>query len=113
MTRLLKKTVFVSLDWFKGYCQLPLRPDSQELFTIMGVDGMITPTRVSMGQTDAVAYCQSVAQEVYGAYYGYGVEAWLDDALGAAEDEIGLLTLLAGILGRCRQCNLKFEPPKM
>ena len=63
-------TVFFSLDFFKGYWQLPLHPDSQELFTIMGVDGMITPTRVSMGQSDAVAYCQFVAQEVYGEHYG-------------------------------------------
>jgi hypothetical protein len=39
MTRLQKKTVFFSLDWFKGYWQLPLRPDFPELFTIMGVDG--------------------------------------------------------------------------
>jgi hypothetical protein len=36
----------------------------------MGVDGMITTTRVSLGQTDKVAYCQSVAQEVYGEHYG-------------------------------------------
>jgi hypothetical protein len=112
MTRLLKKTAFFSLDWFKGYWQLPLHPDSQELFTIMGVDGMITPTRVSMGQSDAVAYCQFVAQEVYGEHYGNGVEAWLDDALGAAETEGGLLTHLAGILGRCRQFNLKLNPQK-
>jgi hypothetical protein len=43
---------------------------------------------------------------------GNGVEAWLDDALGAAETEGGLLTLLAGILSRCRQYNLKSNPQK-
>jgi hypothetical protein len=110
MARLLKKTVFFSLDWFKGYWQLPSpESESQELFTIMGVDGMITPTRVSMGQEDAVAYCQSVAQEVYGEHYGNGVEAWLDDALGVAETEDGMFTLLAGILGRCSRYNLKLK----
>jgi hypothetical protein len=66
MTRILKKSVFSSLDWFKGYWQLSLHPDSQELIIIMGVDGTIAPTRVWMGQADSVAYCQSVAQEVYG-----------------------------------------------
>ena len=40
------------------------------------------------------------------------MEAWLDDALGAAETEDGLLTLLAGILGRCRQYNLMLKPQK-
>ncbi len=112
MARLLKKTVFFSLDWFKGYWQLPLHPESQELFTIMGVDGMITPTRVSMGEADAVAYCQSVAQEVYVEHYGNGVGAWLDDALGTAEAVDGLLTLLAGILGRCSRYNMKLNPKK-
>jgi hypothetical protein len=78
----------------------------------MGVDGMITPKRVSMGQADAVAYCQSVAQEVYGEHNGNGVVPWLDDTLGATEIEGGLLTLLAGILSRCRQYNLKLNPQK-
>jgi hypothetical protein len=75
MIRLLKKTIFFSLDWFKGYWQLPLHPDSQELSTIMGVDGMITHTRISMRHADAVAYCQSVAQDMYGEHYGNDVEA--------------------------------------
>ncbi|GMF29090.1 unnamed protein product [Phytophthora fragariaefolia] len=46
-------TVFVSCDWFKGYWQLPLDPESQELYTFMT---QYTPLRVPMGATDSVAF---------------------------------------------------------
>ena len=61
------------------------------MFTIMGIDEMITPNRVYVGQSDA--YCQSVAQEIYGDRYGKGIEAWLDDGLGSATTEEELLEL--------------------
>ena len=73
---------------------------------------MVTPTRVSMGQTDAVAYCQSVAQEIYGDRYGRGIEAWLDDGLGSASSEKDLLDLLAWVLERCESYGLKLNPSK-
>ena len=78
----------------------------------MGVDQMVTPTRVLMGQTDAVAYCQSVAQEIYGDRYGKGLEAWLDDVLGSAATEEALLELLEWLLGRCLSYGLKLNPGK-
>lgn len=59
-------TVFFSLDFFKGYWQLLLVPESQEWFEFMTHRGMYTPTRVSLGLTDAVAYCQHSADEVFG-----------------------------------------------
>ncbi len=40
------------------------------------------------------------------------MEAWLDDVLGGAETEDSLLTLLAGILGRCSRYNVKLNPKK-
>lgn len=112
MSRLEGKKYFFAFDWFKGYWQLPLDPESQEMFTIMGIDEMITPNRVSMGQADAVAYCQSVAQEIYGDRYGKGIEAWLDDGLGSATTEKELLELLAWVLERCESYGLKLNPSK-
>ena len=112
MSRLEGKKYFFAFDWFKGYWQLPLHPESQEIFTIMGIDEMITPNRVSMGQSDAVAYCQSVAQEIYGDRYGKGIEAWLDDGLGSAISEKELLELLAWVLERCESYGLKLNPSK-
>ncbi|KAH9106103.1 hypothetical protein AeMF1_018211 [Aphanomyces euteiches] len=112
MARLAGKKCFFALDWFKGYWQLPLHPNSREAYTIMGVDEMVEPNRVLMGQTDAVAYCQSVAQTVYGEKYGHSIEAWLDDALGSASHESELLVLLNWLLQRCLKFGLKLNPMK-
>jgi hypothetical protein len=57
-----------------------------------GGPSMITNTRVSMPPRKS---------------YGNGVEAWLDDALGATESENSLLTR---ILRRCSNYNLKLNP---
>ncbi|OWZ15124.1 hypothetical protein PHMEG_00011293 [Phytophthora megakarya] len=43
--------------------------------------GMVTPTRVLMGGTDAVGYCQSVVKEVFQPLLYHGLLAWLDDIL--------------------------------
>ena len=36
-------------DMLQGYWQMPLAPDSQEIFTIVGPGGLYTPTRVPQG----------------------------------------------------------------
>jgi hypothetical protein len=110
MTRLKGRVVVFALDWFKGYWQLPLDKWCQEFFTIMGFDTMVTLTRVLMGQTDAVAYCQSVAQEIYGENYGNGLEAWL--VLGSTSSKSALLDLLEWLLARCEKYGLKLNPSK-
>ncbi|ETV74095.1 hypothetical protein H257_11397 [Aphanomyces astaci] len=48
--------VFFSLDWFKGYWQLALHEDSQMYYSFMTPFGVYTPTRVLIGQTDAVVF---------------------------------------------------------
>ncbi|ETL25421.1 hypothetical protein L916_20724 [Phytophthora nicotianae] len=42
---------FGLVDLFKGFWQLPLRPDSQELFSFVTEDGVFTPTRLPQGTT--------------------------------------------------------------
>ena len=111
-SRLVGKKFFFTLDWFKGFWQLGLHVDSQEWFTMMGIDYMVTPARVLMGQCDAVAYCQSTAQTVYGERYGDGIEAWLDDTLGSATEESELMDLLEYTLKRCLEYGLKLNPSK-
>ncbi|KAF0707151.1 hypothetical protein AaE_013747 [Aphanomyces astaci] len=112
MSRLSGKTVFFVGDWFRGFWQLGLHPDCQEWFSVLGVNCVVTPMRVQMGQTDAVAYCQRVAQEVYGEKYGHGLEGWVDDVLGSATDERSLINLLKFLLARCAQYGLKLHPGK-
>ncbi|KAG6610714.1 Retrotransposon protein, Ty3-gypsy subclass [Phytophthora cinnamomi] len=104
--------VFFALDWFRGYWKLPLDEDSQELFTFITHRGMYTPTRVPMGATDAVAYCQGVVEEIFGDLLGNGILAWLDDILGYAEYEDELLRLLDQVLARCEAYVLKLHAKK-
>jgi DNA-binding transcriptional ArsR family regulator len=56
---------FFSLDFFKGYWQLPLSKESQEIFSFIVDSAVYTPTRVLMGGSDSVAYCQSSVQEMF------------------------------------------------
>ena len=104
--------VYFAIDWFRGYWQLPLHPDSQELYTIMTARGMITPTRVLMGCTDAVAYCQGVVETVFGDLMYEKLLAWLDDMLGFAPTPLELMNVLDAVLKRCEAFGLKLHPGK-
>ncbi|KAE9329883.1 hypothetical protein PF008_g15840 [Phytophthora fragariae] len=104
--------VFFVLDWFRGNWQLPLHPDSQEYFTFVTHRGMYTPTRVPMGATDAVAYCQCVVEEIFGDLLGNGILCWLDDILGYAADATALMELLDKVLARCEKYGLKLHAKK-
>jgi hypothetical protein len=105
-------TVFFVLDWFRGYWQLPLHKDCQEYFTFITHRGMYTPTRVPMGATDSVAYCQQVVDEIFGDLIGNGILCWFDDILGYAKDQDELMTLLDQVLARCERYGLKLHAKK-
>ncbi|GMF50263.1 unnamed protein product [Phytophthora fragariaefolia] len=76
---------YFTIDRWRGYWQLPLDEDSQELYTIMTHRGMFTPTRVLMGCTDAVGFCQGVAEMIFGPLLSGRILAWLDDILGIGQ----------------------------
>ncbi|CAK4696066.1 unnamed protein product, partial [Aphanomyces euteiches] len=54
----------------------------EEYYSFMTPLGIITPTRVLMGQSHAVAYCQGVVDELFGEMIMHGLLGWLDDLLG-------------------------------
>ncbi|ETV97789.1 hypothetical protein H310_09141 [Aphanomyces invadans] len=112
MARLAGTKCFIALDWFKGYWQLAMEASSREAYTIMGFDEMVESNRVLMGQPGAVAFCQSVAQTIYGDRYGKGIEAWLGDVLGSVAAEPELPDLLEWLLQRAQTFGLKFNPLK-
>jgi hypothetical protein len=112
MDRLAGAKVFFSLDWFRGYWQLALDPESQEFFTFMTSRGMVTPTRVLMGCTDAVAYCQGAVEQIFGELLYRVILAWLDDILGYAKTEDQLLKALRQVLEACQTYGLRLHPGK-
>ncbi|GMF23670.1 unnamed protein product [Phytophthora fragariaefolia] len=96
---------FFVLEWYRGYWQLPLHLDSQELYSFVTHRGIYTPTRVPMGATDAVAYCQGVVEEIFGDLRGHCMLAWFDDILGFAETEEALMDVLDQVLARCEHVS--------
>ncbi|KAH9152781.1 hypothetical protein AeRB84_004849 [Aphanomyces euteiches] len=101
-----------TLDWTKRYWQLPLHADSQEFFSFMRSFGVYTPTRVLMGQTDAVAYCQSVVHEMLGELLFCGLLEWLGDILDSAKSVASLLDLLNQVTATCAEFGLKLSTKK-
>ncbi|GMF18364.1 unnamed protein product [Phytophthora fragariaefolia] len=83
---------YFTIDWWRGYWQLPQDEDSLELYTIMTHRGMFTPTRVSMGSGQILA--------------------WLDDILGYARSPSALLVVLKNVLELCAEYGLKLHPLK-
>ncbi|KAF0742575.1 hypothetical protein Ae201684P_008386 [Aphanomyces euteiches] len=112
MACLVGTKAYFTLDWTKGYWQLPLHADSQEFFSFMTPFGVYTPTRVLMGQTDAVAYCQSVVHQMFGELLFRELLAWLDDLLGSAKSVASLFDLLDQVLATCAEFGLKLSPKK-
>ena len=104
--------LFFSLDFFKGYWQFLLDEGSQELFSFLTDEGVYTPTRVLMGGSDSVAYCQSTVQDMFGDFLYQGLLIWLDDLLGYEKTEDGLLELLQKVLQVCEEKGLKLNPKK-
>ncbi|KAF0730914.1 hypothetical protein Ae201684_011796 [Aphanomyces euteiches] len=112
LTVLVGSRVFFTLDWFKGYWQLALHEDSQMYYSFMTPFGVYTPTRVLMGQTDAVAFCQSAVDFTFADLLFKGLLAWLDDMLGYAEITDDLFDLLEQVLTICSKFGLKLNPRK-
>ncbi|ETV81986.1 hypothetical protein H257_05513 [Aphanomyces astaci] len=75
--------------------------------------GAYTPTRILMGQTDAVAYYQSVVNQMFVELFYAGVLGSLDDLLGCADNSDSLFVLLVKVLlSICRKVLLKLHPKK-
>ena len=105
-------TVFFSLDFFKGFWQLPLHPDSQELLAVLFPNGIFAPTRVPQGHADAAGFFQSTMLHVFEDIYLKGVVCWLDDLLGYAPTTRKLLDLLRRVFQICEERGLKLNPRK-
>ena len=99
MRELLGAKCFGKLDLFQGYCQIPLAPEAQEVFTIVTPEGLFTMTRVPQGVLNATSYFQGVMTDLL---RGPDCKVWVDDVFYFAEDEISLLCLLDEFLAGWR-----------
>eukprot|EP00903_Cladosiphon_okamuranus_P017435 g16059.t1 len=103
MHRLSEATCYGSLDMLQGYWQMPLAPDSQEIFTIVGPGGLYTPTRVPQGVLNATSYFQATMTELLD---GLNCMVWVDDVIYWGHDEDDLLNTLELLLKRLEAAGL-------
>ncbi|GMF10762.1 unnamed protein product [Phytophthora lilii] len=102
---------YFSLD-LQGFWQFAMAVLCQEIYSILTEDGVITPTRVLMGGTNSVAYVQSTVQQMFDELFNNGLMIWIDDLLGYADSDEGLLELLKKVLTICQTKGLKLNPEK-
>ena len=103
---------FFALHFFKGYWQFSLEESYQEYFSFLTDTGVYTPTRVLMGGSDSVAYCQSMMQEMILEQQYKEILSWLDDLLVYASNTTELVKRLEAVLHICEQKGLKLNPKK-
>eukprot|EP00903_Cladosiphon_okamuranus_P017345 g15980.t1 len=103
MQRLSEATCYGSLDMLQGYWQMPLAPESQEMFTIVGPGGLYTPTRVPQGVLNATSYFQATMTELLD---GLNCMVWVDDVIFWGHDEDDLLYTLELVLERLESVGL-------
>lgn len=66
-------------DLSHGYWQLPLQKESQECKSFITPDGILTPTRVLHGTTNAVTHLQSTITELIPNSLNKVTFFWLED----------------------------------
>ncbi|KAE9164480.1 hypothetical protein PF002_g31591 [Phytophthora fragariae] len=76
-------------DMFKGFWQIMLAEECQEMFSFMTHDGVYTPLRVPQGATDSALHFQNQMQTVYKPLLYKGALIWIDDIIvyGRTEEE--------------------------
>ncbi|KAF1332443.1 hypothetical protein FI667_g3535, partial [Globisporangium splendens] len=70
-------TRFGSFDLFKGFWQMPLAQESQELFSFMAEDGIYTPTRAPQGAVDSALHFQTQMQEDFSEMLFGSILTWI------------------------------------
>ena len=106
------KKCFAMFDLVKGFWQLPLDPESQEILSYMTDKAVYTPLRVPQGCCDAALHFQATLEDVlHDLLYEY-LLVWIDDILAFASTPVELLDALEGMLQRINDHGLKLNPRK-
>ena len=103
---------FARVDFLKGYWQMPLHEDSQEMCSMVTDLAVYTPTRVPQGSSDAVMYFQSSMQKCFEKQLYKSLLIWLDDILVYSKSIEDILTALDELFSVCAEYNLKLSPAK-
>lgn len=112
LTKTQGSKVFCEVDFLHGYWQLPLAEKSQELMSIITPDGIMTPTRVPHGTTNATAHMQAQITKSIPEDLRAHVLSWVDDVLIHAKTFDELLGAIRRLFQVFVQLNFKLHPAK-
>ncbi|KAE9271091.1 hypothetical protein PR003_g30616, partial [Phytophthora rubi] len=100
---------FASFDLHKGFWQMGLHADSQEMFSFMTPDAIYTPTRVPQGATDSALHFQNQMQFVFDPFLYNAVLICIDDVILFAKTVEEFLQALRKFFELLREFNLKLN----
>ncbi|GLD95516.1 hypothetical protein PINS_up004193 [Pythium insidiosum] len=103
---------FGQFDLFKGFWQLPLASECQELFSFLTEDGVFTPTRVPQGAADSALHFQLQMHAVFRELLYESVLVWIDDVLLFASSPADFIDRLRVFFQILRQHKLKLNASK-
>ncbi len=103
---------FANFDMSQAYWQLRLHGDSQECQSLITPDGLLSPTRVLHGTTNAVTHFQSSLHEAMLNELLNNILCRLDDILVYAKDPEDVLCTMEMFFRFCKAFNLKLNPEK-
>ena len=114
MVNLKDAKYFAAFDFVKGFWQLPLHEDSQELLSFLANNRVCTPSRVMQGPTDSALFFQSTmvnAATKEDLLYKL-LLIWIDDVLVFAKTTEKFLDGLDRFFGMCDKYGFKLSPKK-
>ncbi|KAF1328445.1 hypothetical protein FI667_g6871, partial [Globisporangium splendens] len=103
---------FASFDMLKGFWQLPLHGESQEIFSFMTEDTIYTPTRVPQGATDSALHFQNQMQFAFEPLLYHSLLVWIDDVIVYAANVTEFLQVLRKFFEILNEFNLKLNAMK-
>lgn len=103
---------FGKFDFLKGFWQMPLHADHQEMFSFVTEDGIFTPRRVPQGASDSAVYFQLQMGDVLRDMLHRAALVWIDNVLLHAHDARAYLRNLEDFFVILRTRRLKLNARK-
>ncbi|POM62149.1 hypothetical protein PHPALM_28729 [Phytophthora palmivora] len=112
MEVLLGQKVFARFDLTQGFWQLPLHPDSHELFSFVTPDGVYTPKRIPQGAMDSALHFQAQMQTLLAPLIHHSALVWVDDVILFAPTMDEFLEVLKKFFTIVAEANLVLNMEK-
>lgn len=103
---------FEKFDLFKGFWQLPLHEECQEIFSFMTEDGVYTSTRVPQGAVDLALHFQAQMNHMFADMLFVNVLIYIDDIIIFTPTREEFLAVLEEFFARLHAFNLKLSVMK-